>query len=156
MTSDASDNSDNEEEEVTKFPWLKAVTMVSGSTNFICDHRDVCSPDCIRRQTQSCAKFMSALKTVYSKPVGQLASNTSRKLEGDKGRQCKLSTKELTIKQKEERDKIMIKYVSEKVRSGFDVTEFVIFPALRFNQNISSPTCEHSWPILNCCHATNK
>lgn len=116
VTSDASDNSDNEEDEVTKFPWLKAVAMVSGSTNFICDHRDVCAPGCIRRQTQSCVKFMSALKTIYSKPVSQLAGNTSRKLESDKGRQCKLSTKELTIKQKEERDKIMIMYVSEKVR----------------------------------------
>jgi hypothetical protein len=116
VTSDASDTSDNEEEEVTKFPWLKAVAMVSGSTNFICDHRDVCAAGCIRRQTQSCAKYMAALKTVYSKPVSQLANNTNRKLEGDKGRQCKLSTKELTIKQKEERDKIMINYVSEKVR----------------------------------------
>lgn len=115
VTSDGSDNSDNEEEEVTKFPWLKAVAMISGSTNFICDHRDICAPGCIRRQTQNCAKFMSALKTVYCKPVSQLTFNTSRKSEGDKGRQCKLSTKELTIKQKEERDKIMITYVSEKV-----------------------------------------
>ena len=59
---------------------------------------------------------MSALKTIYSKPVSQLTNNSSKKLEGEKGRQCKLSTKELTIKQKEERDKVMITYVSEKVR----------------------------------------
>lgn len=115
--SDASDNSDNEEEEVTKFPWLKAVTIVSCSTNFTCDHRHLCAPGCIRRQTQSCVKFMSALKTVYSKPVSQLASSSNRKLESDKGRQCKISTKELTIKQREERDKTMMVYVSEKVRS---------------------------------------
>ena len=115
VVSDASDNSDNEEEEVTKFPWLKAVALVSGSTNFLCEHRNPCPPNCIRRQTQSCSKFMSALKAVYTTRVSQVASNRSKKSEADKGRQCKLSTKELTIKEKEKRDKIMITYIGEKV-----------------------------------------
>lgn len=115
VTSDASDTSDIEEEEVSKFPWLKAVTMVSGLTDFTCDHRDVCKPGCIRRQTQSCSKFMVGLKTIYSKSISTRYG--SRKFDSEKGRQCKLSTKELTLKQKEQRDKILITYISEKVCS---------------------------------------
>ena len=126
--SDGSDNSDNEEEEVTRFPWLKAVAVVSGSTNFLCKHHDVCAPGCIRRQTQNCAKFMSALKTVCSTPLSQLTQNRSKKSEADKGRQCKLSTKEITIREKEKRDKIMITYLGEKVsKSVLTFKEFEHF-----------------------------
>ena len=122
VTSDVSETSDNEEDEVTKFPWLKSVAMVMGSANFLCEHRDVCPPACIRRQTQNCAKFLSALKTIYSRPVSQLTQHRNTKSEGDKGRQCKLSTKELTIKEKEARDKIMITYIGEKVKYGFQIS----------------------------------
>ena len=58
--------------------------------------------------------------------MSQLTQHKNTKSEGDKGRQCKLSTKELTIKEKEARDKIMITYIGEKVLYDFPILACII------------------------------
>ena len=44
---------------------FQIVVQIANSSNFICEHHQVCHPYCYERQRRSCSRPMAAIKKVY-------------------------------------------------------------------------------------------
>ncbi|XP_066269985.1 protein unc-80 homolog isoform X2 [Branchiostoma lanceolatum] len=49
----------------TNLPWIDVIVQVANTSNFICEHKGFCHPDCYQRQQRSCLRLIKAVHTVY-------------------------------------------------------------------------------------------
>ncbi|XP_078578406.1 protein unc-80 homolog isoform X2 [Branchiostoma floridae x Branchiostoma japonicum] len=59
------EESHEEDYSCTNLPWIDVIVQVANTSNFICEHKGFCHPDCYHRQQRSCLRLAKAVHTVY-------------------------------------------------------------------------------------------
>ena len=50
--------------------WPQVVVQLANTSNFICEHRNFCHPNCYERQRRSCSRLMMAIRKIYGSQPG--------------------------------------------------------------------------------------
>ncbi|XP_078693709.1 protein unc-80 homolog isoform X2 [Branchiostoma floridae x Branchiostoma belcheri] len=59
------EESHEEDYSCNNLPWIDVIVQVANTSNFICEHKGFCHPDCYHRQQRSCLRLIKAVHTVY-------------------------------------------------------------------------------------------